>query len=204
MSEETSSGEITLALSTKVEESFVSPLTAIRGALEILRDHPDLDDAERQGFVMAALGACARLEAGIEELASSVYAAGRRAATPAEASEPAKDSWAARIRLDRDTGIADLDFSDLEFSSAAMVNEVYDAIDAAVIPSRRKWYFVVNHTNTRIWPEAWVTSAHRAKKIAVNFAEAVVRYSEEENPVDRELLASREAALEKVAELRAG
>ena len=28
----------TLALSTKVEEDFVSPLTSLRGALEILRD----------------------------------------------------------------------------------------------------------------------------------------------------------------------
>jgi hypothetical protein len=36
----------TLTLSTKVEEEFVSPLTAIRGALEILRDFPALEQVQ--------------------------------------------------------------------------------------------------------------------------------------------------------------
>ena len=62
----------TLALSTKVEEDFVAPLTAVRGSLEILRDFSDLGADERLRFIETALGGCARLEKGIGELARTV------------------------------------------------------------------------------------------------------------------------------------
>ena len=35
------------ALSTILEEDFIAPLTAVRGALEILRDRPDLEPSFR-------------------------------------------------------------------------------------------------------------------------------------------------------------
>ena len=58
MAEERPSPSPTLALSTAVEEDFVSPLTSLRGALEILRDYPDLAEVERSQFVSLALEGC--------------------------------------------------------------------------------------------------------------------------------------------------
>ena len=165
----------TLALNTKLEDSFVSPLTAIRGTLEILRDFPDLTADEQSRFINGALQECARLEAGVEELGQSVYAAGRQEEDPA----PKIDAqYAARIRFDAETGLADIDFSDVEFSATALVNAFYDAIEAAVNPTGRRWIFLVNMTGCRIWPEAWVAFAHRGKKLAMNFSTAVLRITE--------------------------
>ncbi len=51
-----------------LEDDFVTPLTTIRGLLEILRDCPDLPQAERRRFIDMALTDCARLDRGIERL----------------------------------------------------------------------------------------------------------------------------------------
>ena len=51
-----------------LEDDFVSPLTAIQGLLEVLRDCPDLTPAERRRFADIALSDCARLEHGIDLL----------------------------------------------------------------------------------------------------------------------------------------
>ena len=40
----------TEALGTKLEQDFVAPLTAVRGALELLRDFPDMSELERERF----------------------------------------------------------------------------------------------------------------------------------------------------------
>ena len=58
MSEDRSKPQTTLALSTKVEEDFVAPLTSLRGSLEILRDIPDLSEEERRRFLETALRGC--------------------------------------------------------------------------------------------------------------------------------------------------
>ena len=85
----------TQTLNTKVEDAFISPLTAIRGALEILRDFPDMTDAERDGFLNAALDECARLESGIDHLSASVYATERSGGntTPTQHNPPAPTQW---------------------------------------------------------------------------------------------------------------
>ena len=67
MTQEASHANLTLALNTTLEREFVSPLTSIRGALEILRDFPDLPDKQRQHFLANALEVCTRLELGIEQ-----------------------------------------------------------------------------------------------------------------------------------------
>ena len=78
MTQEAPHANLTLALNTTLEQEFVSPLTSIRGALEILRDFPDLPGEQRERFLANALEDCTRLELGIEQLASTVYAAGDR------------------------------------------------------------------------------------------------------------------------------
>ncbi|ANK83095.1 MAG: hypothetical protein TEF_21555 [Rhizobiales bacterium NRL2] len=56
------------ARAASLEDDFVTPLTTIRGLLEILRDCPDLPPSERRRFVDMALTDCARLDRGIERL----------------------------------------------------------------------------------------------------------------------------------------
>ena len=189
----------TSALSTKLEEDFISPLTVIRGALEILRDFPDLPDPQRSEFIGRALGECDRMKAGIDHLAASVYAAARKEEAP-----KIDARYADRIKVDAERGIIDLDFSNFQFQNSDIVNAFYNAIDSVVIPSDRKWIFLVNFHNCQTWPEAWVAYAHRSKKISVNFSEAMIRYSVGEGEdinSDTDILPSREAALA-VAEAR--
>ena len=176
MSEDHPDARSTLALNTRLEDSFVSPLTAIRGALEILRDFPDLTEEERTRFVSGALEECARLEAGIEDLGASVYAAAER--DDAEAAPAIDQRFAGRIVFDDETGLADLDFSDFEFNATALVNAFYDAIEAAANATGRRWIFLVDMDRCRVWPEAWVAFAHRGKKLTTNFSTGVLRYGD--------------------------
>ena len=210
MADTTNSTHPTLALSTKQE--FVSPLTAMRGALEILRDFPDLAADQRARFVETALSECARLEKGVEHLASTVYAAGQRGSGyDLPASDPV---YARRIHVLDELETIEVDLSDFEFSSSKRVNDFYDVLDRLVEGTGRSWYFVVNYRDCSIWPEAWVAFAHRGKKVNVNYSLGTVRYverGEDERgggaraapcPVDPDMLPSRELALARIAELR--
>ncbi|MEM7506153.1 MAG: hypothetical protein AAF415_05360 [Pseudomonadota bacterium] len=202
MSEDESRPYATLALSTKVEEDFVSPLTAVRGALEILRDFPDLEERERQRFIETALRECTRLEQGVGALAASVYAAAReKDAAPVTGPQ----AYAERIHYLPDLDVIELDFSDLAFSSSQTVNDVYDAIEGVIRQAGRQCYFIVNYRDCSVWPEAWVAYAHRGKRIAVNYALGTVRYAEgAEPPPSPDILPSREAALAEVDAMKAG
>ena len=193
----------TTTLSTKLEENFVSPLTAVRGSLEILRDFPDLETRQRQQFVASALEECARLERGIEELAAAVYAAGRaqesEAASPIEA---APGTFSERLQIDEAAGIVEVDFSGFEFSNSKVVNAFFDAIEDFVRPTGRHWYFVINFQDCRVWPEAWVAFAHRGKKVTVNLALGAVRYAEGAEG-DPGIFPSRDAAMAEVERMKA-
>lgn len=194
-----------LALNTKLEQDFVSPLTAVRGAIEILRDYPDLAADERHRFIETALRECARLEQGVAELAETVYAAGLRAQSrPATALSPETyRGHAGRIRFHDAIDVVEIDFSDLVFSDSRIVNDVHDVIEAEVGATGRDWYFVVNHRGCSVWPEAWVAFAHRGKKVQAAHALATVRYATAADAGrDPGMLASRDQALARVAELR--
>jgi len=169
----------TLGLKTKVEEDFVMPLTAIKGALELLRDFPDLESEKRQGFVASALHECVRLEAGIEQLAESVYEAGRRALNSDDQLDPvpAENEYSNRVQIISELETIEIDFTDLHFTDSDTVNSVYDAIENIVSPTNRKWYFVVNHLGCRVWPEAWVAFAHRGKKINFMYSLGTVQFN---------------------------
>ncbi|MEM0943426.1 MAG: hypothetical protein AAGI70_05695 [Pseudomonadota bacterium] len=204
MTEAQTTEQTMLALNTQVEDNFVSPLTAVRGALEILRDFPDLEGPERAKFVERALTECGRLEKGVEELAATVYAAGRRAQAEArgDVSEATFEAHRGRVTLSPETDLAEIDLSGMEFSSSALVGEVYDVIDQVLRQTRQRWWLIANFTECSIWPEAWVAFAHRGKKVAVSFGHApAVRYSFSDHG-GPEAVASREAALEKLAELK--
>ncbi len=210
MSEDPASEYSTLALNTKVEESFVTPLTAIRGALEILRDFPDLQPAQRKQFIDTALMECARLARGVDELAETVYAAGERGMSQ-DAPEPTsaeEQEFAKRVIVLNDLKIIDIDFSDYEFCNSDMVNDFYDYIDRTAERLGEDYYFAVNFRACRIWPEAWVAFAHRSKKVRITYALGTVRYvdggdaSKANTPSDPDIAPSREAAFKIIAAAR--
>ncbi|MFN0264743.1 hypothetical protein ACKTEK_12775 [Tepidamorphus sp. 3E244] len=202
----------TLALSTKLEEDFVGPLTAIRGALEILADHPELNDAERNRFVSTALKSCRHLEQAVSELADSVYDAAKAGGIASGGGADRPDgpetpgAYAERITLHDDTDIMELDFSELVFDSPETVNAVFDAVEDQVRTSAKRWYFIINFEHCRIWPEAWIAYAHRGKKLRIQGSHAVVRYASDEttgsNSADEARVATREAAFELIAEMK--
>lgn len=205
-----------LGLKTKVEEDFVAPLTAIKGALELLRDFPDLDETQRQTFVKSALEECARLESGVSQLAESVYDAGRRglAADAATDVDEANNEHAGRINILEDEGIVEIDFTELHFVDSATVNSVYDAIEAKVRHTSKKWYFIVNHNECRVWPEAWVAFAHRGKKVNFVYSLGTVQFSPDRTTSDSQQVRrssagvsvldaeSRDAAIQMISELK--
>lgn len=169
----------TLALNTQVETDFVSPLTAVRGALEILRDFEDLSQDDHRRFVETALRACQQLEAGVENLAASVYAAGVEDETcrPAHVSDTDYAFYANRVAILEDEGAVEIDFSDFVFSSTKIVNDFFDSIEGIVEQTGRSWFFLVNSRGCRVWPEAWVAYAHRGKKINTIYSDGTVRYA---------------------------
>ena len=211
MTQEASTDHLTLALNTTLEREFVTPLTAIRGALEILRDFSDLSGEERERFLENALADCARLEKGIEQLADTVYAAGdpEHAQEPSSKQEKTDSEYAERIEFHHDLKIVDVDFSNFVFSSSKIVNDFYDLLDTMIERSGERWYVVVNYHKCSIWPEAWVAFAHRGKKVNVSYSLGTVRYVDTSNtedaaylPSDPELFPSREAALAAIEDLR--
>ena len=213
MSEDDAAPHPTLALSTKVEEDFVAPLAAVRGALEILRDYADLDADDRLRFVTTALRGCARLQKGVDELARTVYATGRRtrSASPEHGvTLTGGDRFEDHVRFLDDLGIVEIDFADLEFRNSGTVDEFFDAIEGLVGASGRRWYFLVNYGGYTVWPEAWIAFAHRGKKLNAAFSRGTARYDETaaggaEPPreFDPSIFSTRDAALARIERMKA-
>lgn len=163
-----------LVLSTRLEEDFVTPLTAVRGFLELLRDIDDLSAEDRKRFVGTALEACSRIESGVDRLAMRVYA------SPAEESATSAilqtGEFADRINKLEAVQVIDIDQEGLVFNSTDMVNSFYDEVEAVVDETGQDWYFVVGFKDAAVWPEAWVAFAHREKRLYVSHALGQVRY----------------------------
>ncbi|WP_425040607.1 hypothetical protein [Primorskyibacter sp. S187A] len=72
---------------------------------------------------------------------------------------------AERITFDESTVIMSADFSNMTFHHSRDVDDVYDHIEARIIESDRKWFFLVNLNGCEILPAAWVRYAHRGKRL---------------------------------------
>ncbi len=68
---------------------------------------------------------------------------------------PAPKSIASRIRFDDDLEIMHVDFSDYVFDTIGAVDEFYDAIATRILETDKSWFFLVNYTGTKIFPNAW-------------------------------------------------
>ena len=211
MADESATQPATLALNTKIEAEFVAPLAAIRGALEILRDHGDLTPEEQRTFVETALSSCARIERGVEDLASALYAQ--------EAGEARGPSAAPAATVERvaflEGDVVEIDLSEMRFANSREVDRFFDSVERALGASGRKWWLLVDYRDCSIWPEAWIAFAHRAKRVTTQHALGAVRYEDlsrvadpnhsarRAHAADPDFFGSREAALARLRELRA-
>lgn len=198
----------TLALNTTLENDFVSPLTSLQGAIELLRDFPGMSQEERAPFFSMALEDCARLARGIDRLAETVYAAAEQSEAVHE--EPTAEDQAItheRVGFHEDLGVVEVDFSDFRFTSSTEVHAFYDILDQMIVATGYKWYVVVNYQGFSIWPEAWVAHAHRVKQINEMYALGNFRYTSPEDAAtaqDDATFGSRKEVLAHVAALRGG
>ena len=195
----------TRTLNTEFESGFISPLTAIKGILQIMQDYPDLEADKRQQFIENALQACARIENAVQKLGGRVYAEELPANSPIN---PLANST--RIRF---PGLADLpdaiglngpvallDFSDFTFDAPATVDAFFDAIEQTVEQQGACFYFLINFQNCLIWPEAWIAYAHRSKQLMHTYGLASARYSDDQSGSDDpEVFPSLAAALSHLA-----
>ena len=211
MPKEASNTQLTLALNTMLEREFVSPLTSIRGTLEIMRDFADLSDEERSRVLKNALQDCARLEQGVEQLASTVYATANdeQSDQPQKKHDGSDSVYDERIQFFEELQTVEVDFSDFVFSSSKIVNDFHDRLDQLIESTGERWYIVVNYHHCSIWPEAWVAFAHRGKKINVSYSLGTVRYFnasalDHDSPLlsDPDLHTSRDEAFAHIEQLR--
>lgn len=72
--------------------------------------------------------------------------------------------------------IMDVDFSNVTFAHSGDVHAFYDHLEVQAAATGRKWFFLVNYENCRIYPEAWVTFAARGKRLNIAFSLGSVRY----------------------------
>jgi len=120
-----------------------------------------------------------------------------------------------RIRFFDDLEVMEVDFSDITFADSAAVNFFYDAVDARLAATDRKWFFLVNYRDCVIHPDAWIAFANRGKKTNLARSLGTVRYAAASatggeiaerartEKFDANLFPSREAALARIEEMRA-
>jgi len=83
-----------------------------------------------------------------------------------------------RVNFLENEQIMEVDFSDITFDTSAMVDEFYDVIEQGIAKrGDRKWYFLVNYRNTRIFELAWIRFAQRGKQVNLASSLGSVRYA---------------------------
>lgn len=134
---------------------------------------------------------------------------------PKRAAPAPRVDYSARLAFDAEREIMEVDFSNFTFSDAATVNAFYDYIDHELWKTAKSWYFMVNYNNCKIFPEAWGAFAHRGKKVNIKHSLGTVRYDASPETAeeirrkantesfDPNLCASREAAIARIAKMRA-
>lgn len=162
-----------------VEDDFVSPLTMIRGVLEMLRDSDDIPSGAVRKFLDLALDDCDRLSESIDRLVEANPTAVKRSRRVLDSSVSADDraTFAHRVSLMPDDRIVEVDFSDFAFASSEAVNAFHDVIDGIVEEAGGQWYFMVNFRNCRIEPEAWGAFALRGSRTNKKHSLGTVRYA---------------------------
>jgi len=154
-------------------------------------------------------------EAALARIAEMREARPKPQVTPKPAAAAPAADYTKRLSFDTEREIMDVDFSDFTFADAATVNAFYDYIDHQLWKAAKHWYFLVNYNNCKIFPDAWGAFAHRGKNVNVKHSLGTVRYDASPETADEirrkansdsfdpNLCTSREAAIERIAEMRA-
>ena len=83
-----------------------------------------------------------------------------------------------RIGFHPDTGIVDIDFSDISFATSRDVDMVCDAFEREFArQDRESWYFLINYRNCRIDLSAGIAFDERARQLSATRSVAAARYA---------------------------
>lgn len=120
-----------------------------------------------------------------------------------------------RIRFFSELEVMEADFSGMTFSDSAMVDRVYDEIEALIAMSGDdKWYFLVNLQGARIDSQAWMRYGYRGRRLNEAHSLGSVRYDAspaaqaeiasraDAEDFDANLCPDRDSALARIAEMR--
>ena len=126
------------------------------------------------------------------------------------------DEFRSRISFFDDQDIMEADFSNVTFEHSRDVDDCYDVLEEEIGATGRKWFFLVNYENTRIFSGAWIQYAARGKALNEAYSLGSVRYAPgSETETDIRLRAqtggfrpnirnTREEAIERIEEIRRG
>ncbi len=122
----------------------------------------------------------------------------------------------ARVTFHADEDIMEIDLTNVALEHSRDVHDLYDVLDEMIEATGRKWYFLINYENTKIFSCAWVEYAARGKKLneagslgSVRFApgsetETDIRLRAESGGFRPNIRNTREEALERIAEIKRG
>ncbi|MGH1464565.1 MAG: hypothetical protein ACRBBQ_04320 [Cognatishimia sp.] len=119
-----------------------------------------------------------------------------------------------RLTIHEELECIEADISSFYFHNAEVVHRFYDNIEAHIAKTgHNKWFFLINYSRCHITPKAWPAFALRGKRLNLAHSQGTVRFdatpemrleiesrAQSEN-FDANLLADRDAALKRVAEL---
>ncbi|RMD91844.1 MAG: hypothetical protein D6811_08060 [Alphaproteobacteria bacterium] len=126
-----------------------------------------------------------------------------------------REEIAARVRFLDAQEIMELDLAGFEFRHSRDVNDFFDYLEEEITRRGRRWYFLINYADVRIWPEAWVAWAMRSRRLIEGGGLGAVRYGVEADTEDEIRLrvqgrgeranvrATRAEALARIAEMKA-
>ena len=112
--------------------------------------------------------------------------------------------------------IMEIDLTNITLEHSRDVTDLYDVLDALVQETARKWFFLINYENTKIFSPAWVEYAARGKKLneaaslgSVRFApgsetETDIRLRAESGGFRPNIRNTREEALARIGEMKRG
>lgn len=128
--------------------------------------------------------------------------------------QDARDDIDRRIRFLDDLAVMEIDFSGLRFRSSAGVNAFYDRVEERIAETGEElWFFMVNYSDCRIDPAAWVAFSRRGKTVNMAHSMGTVRYDASEETrrqierdagteaFDPNLFSTRDAAMARIAQL---
>ncbi len=81
-----------------------------------------------------------------------------------------------RVRFIEEVEIMDIDLTGLRLQHSRDVNDLIDYLERRIEETGRRWYFLINYSECRIEPAAWIQWARRGKELNLGGSLGTVRY----------------------------